>query len=609
MNVEFSKSFMTSYLLSLGERSRLEKGTQKWGLDWVIYNMGQALYGKPIRLPFAREPESKLPKSKPECEFGIDLSFLSEDETEFHIFVLKAKRLNNGNWTSCNFDEDLRKAICPDLEAKDLQHVKSINVILAYNRDDDNNGIELFDRFVKCAPKEIAEGVSLTINRLNLSDLVDLTLKHLLSPSLLPQDFFVQLAFISAQVAEFKHGSDQWNQQLIPAWRRFVDDLLIGSSGIRGANVIPVVLLILFEHGKNNDSFETGWIDLIEWASIAMWNQYLKSNDENFKLSAHRFWKEFYIAELTRFYTAHIEALSTKYAIDNLAHRGANFLGAISAANIAYWHITRLGILSLFFAYTPKSESEEAEKVVNDALATVANWIMAIMRANQAVYRPLLDIHHIQIFLIIRAFVSAKRNREVVNFFPKLILNLFFRRVGKSEIPFLDGNNSLENVLEQVANSNKQNLLLKDSSFFIMMLMEIACAFPKEDRDIILPDIYKKLVLGLFDSGEQDLTKALELFSWIPPKDWEKKVFEGTFMDGEAISLGSLMKTKNPSADEIVDKIVDLVSQTRDIGKFPDSLGAPVEATILASVKFDSPIPPEMWRWFVFPKEGNEKAE
>ena len=78
MNTDLQKSFVTYYLESLHERTRQEKNGAKWGLDWVIYNLGFALFGKPVRLPFIRGATGEYAKTKSEAEFGVDVAFLSE---------------------------------------------------------------------------------------------------------------------------------------------------------------------------------------------------------------------------------------------------------------------------------------------------------------------------------------------------------------------------------------------------------------------------------------------------------------------------------------------------------------------------------------------------
>ena len=228
----------------------------------MVYNLGLARFGKPVRLPFLRGGDSGFPKSKVEAEFGIDLAFLSEDALHLTIFVLKDEPLTNTTWTRNDFDRDLRMAMTPDLNAEGLEDVAAVTVILAYNKDDQQNGIEVYNRFVATAPNSLRNGIALRFWRWNLSELVEQTTGHALSPALLPERFFGQLSYLSAQAADFPHGSDAWTQQLVPNWRRFIDDVLAETTGVRVSALIPVALIILRQQAESNESIETGWIDL-----------------------------------------------------------------------------------------------------------------------------------------------------------------------------------------------------------------------------------------------------------------------------------------------------------------------------------------------------------
>jgi hypothetical protein len=169
MNPEHVKSFVTYYLQNLSERTRREKTGTKWGIDWIAYNIGLARFGKTVRLPFLRHGSGGFPKSKTEAEFGIDVAFVSEDGSELIVFVLKDEPLTNTTWTANGFDRDLRMAITPDLGAPDLEHVTRVTITLAYNKDDNQNGIEIYDRFVAAAPTTVGDKVALHFVRWNLS--------------------------------------------------------------------------------------------------------------------------------------------------------------------------------------------------------------------------------------------------------------------------------------------------------------------------------------------------------------------------------------------------------------------------------------------------------
>jgi hypothetical protein len=607
MNPEAIKSFVTYYLQSLHERTRREKSGPKWGIDWVAYNIGLAKFGKPVRLPFLRSGDEGYPKTKVEAEFGIDVAFLSGDGRHLVIFVLKDEPLTNKNWTRNDFDGDLRRAMFPDLSADGLEDVASVTVILAYNKDDEQNGIELYDRLVSDAPTKLRDGLPLNFVRWNLAELVEQTIQNVLSPSLLPERFFGQLSYLAAQVADFTHGSDAWERQLIPNWKRFVDDVLQESGGARGPALIPVVLIILRQHAQNNPSFETGWIDLVEWAAIALWNVYAirsGSSDRAVTDAIERFWTDFYIAEVDRFYRAHIEDLGTEQAIDQLA-RGA-YVGAIAASHVAYWHLGRLGLLSLHLAELADSGDADMERSRRERLEEIANWTAMLANANVSVFRPVLDIQHIEIFLLVEAWRNAGRVAETAALLQNLQARLYLRRLGHSDLPFLDGANSFENVFEQLATRPKDSLVLSASSFFVLMLLELCCLLPDESRNTLIALIHRRLVLGALDQGDPGDRQPLDLMSWIPPTDWVQKVFRGD-VEGESVAVPRFADSRDATAADILAGMRRVVAEMRTVSPIQLPAEIPLAAAILASLRYGTPLPPELWRRFAFPRTDESR--
>ena len=607
MTPDLDKAFVTAYLLNLKERTRSEQSGVKWGIDWLVYNLGQALYGKPVRLPFLRQTDPAAIKTKTEAEFGIDLSFLSVDRQTLTIFVLKDEQLSNKTWMANGIHEDLSKAATPDLATQGMETVTAVQIILAYNRDEDANGISLFERFAGAANPQIAGRAKLTFTRWNLSDLVDLTLGHLLTPALVPQQFFGQLNYLCAQIAHFPHGSDEWEKQLVPGWKRFVADVLASDQGARGVSLVPVALIILRQHGTTNKTLETGWIDLIEWAAIPLWLRFADSNDEAVRGQVYRFWTVFYLTELDRFYRAHIEALGTDHAIDQLA-RGS-MVGTVATAMVAHWHMARIGLLSVGLAESMPDDSPDKRRHRQIALQEVANWMVQLLNANDSCLRPILDIHHIELALLMFTLSNANRLDVFSQVLPGLVQHLFLRRVERGEIPFLDGHNSLDNFFEQVATGGAEKLVLTQSSFYVLMLLECACALGESFRNQFLGLFHRRLVLGAMDSGPQLNLSPLHLMSWIPPEDWEKRVLQGYVEDGDVVSCGPFANSPDAPAAEIYAAMTRFVSGMRKVRTFSDALRVPLGPLILASLRHKSPLPPELWRDAAFPEnDGGTEA-
>lgn len=606
MDQDHRKSFLTYYLRSLYERTRLEKSGAKWGFDWVIYNLGLSLYGKPVRLPFLRTANGEYSKSKNEAEFGVDLSFLSEDHHTLTIFVLKDEPLTNRTWTDNDFLRDLEMASRPDLGAEGLAYVKHVVIILAYNKDDEANGIKAYDLFVRATNPTLRNDVQLRFERWNLSDLVEQTLGHLLTPALVPQRFFGQLSYLCAQAADFRHGSDPWEQQLVPAWKRFLQDVIGEGAGERGVALVPISLIIIRQHAADNPSVQTGIIDLTEWAAISLWRLAAESKDRKTKLKVMEFWVEFYIGELESFYNAQIPFLAAEQSIDQVA--GAGYVGAVAASWIGYWHLGRLGLLSYSFSELLPPEIEDKQQERQLALSKVASWIAQLANANVCIYRPVLDIQHIEIFLAVAAFGNAGRMREAASFFVPLIERLYLRRIGGSDLPFLDGHNSLENVFEQVASKSEDKVIVTESSFFVLMLLELCCYHAPTERDELLGQIHRRLVLGAYDVGENENTRPIDLISWIPPVDWEKKVLSGYVDDGEVVSVQPFAESRDAEGSEIYSGIEHLISQMRSAPLLELKSGVPLGALILACLRHRSPLPPDLWRESAFPRKCKESG-
>jgi|CXWL01.1.fsa_nt_gi hypothetical protein len=598
MNTDSTKTFLTYYLQALNERTRREKNGPKWGIDWVVYNIGMARFGKAVRLPFLRAGVDGYPKSKVEAEFGVDLAFLSDDRKSLVIFVLKDEPLTNATWISDGFDRDLRMATFPDLDADDMKDVAKVKIILAYNKDEERNGVELFDRLVADSPRVLRDAVDLAFDRWNLSTLVEETLHHVLSPSLLPERFFGQLSYLGSQAAEFPHGSDRWETQLVPAWRRFIDDVLT-EGGHRGISLIPVALIILREQATENVSFETGWLDLIEWAAIALWRHHADHPGKATRVAVDRFWSDFYLTELHGFYSAHIATLGVEKAIDQLARSG--YVGSVGAAYVMYWHLGRVGILAAHLCDRVSADEGEKRAASEALLQVVANWIALLVNANTSALRPTLDVHHIQLFLVLHALWRAGRQSDVATFIGALQGRLYMRRLGKSPLPFLDGSNSLENVFEQVAAQPKEPVVSTSSSFFILALMEMCRFASAPDRDRLVELTHRRLVLGRLDNGELGDRTPLDLMSWIPALDWPKKVLRGEGGDGTSVTIPPFADSHVAPARDLLIGVRRVIEAMREVVHDQMTIDVPRAALLLASLRFGTPLPPEFWRAEAFP--------
>lgn len=607
MNDNIRTSFLTFYIQSLGERTRDEKSGTKFGFDWIIYNLGIIEGWTPHRLPFLRTGSSEISITKTEPEFGIDLSFISPDRKTLRIFVLKDEVLKKSNWDNHNFDNDIRQATTPDLKGAGTDKIESVEVILAYNKDEDRTGISLFERLTQSLGTRIGDCVSLSFSRWNLTIIVEKVQTSLLTPSLLPQKFYSLFTYICSQFADFRHGSDEWNNQMVPNWRRFLEMLLSENSDERCLRLLPVSLLILQEHGKENRTRETAWIDLVEWGMLEAWNVYLHSKNRKVKASVEQMWFELYLYEIQRYYEKHQDDLSVPFSLNKLNSGG--YVDSVASAVLAHWHIARIGILDVSLFESLPLESAEDLKYRHAVLLKVSNIMTKLISGNPSSLRPLIDIHHIELFLTWFSIAQVGRGSDLYNWLIILTNRLFMRRVGNAHIPFIEGRNSIELVFEYTAKGEKPTEFCDTSSVYLTCLLELICHLPIDQRDELLTSVYHRLVQGKLDcGGRPDDCKPINLMQWIPPEDWGNTVLtESQASRGECCVISFLKLGEDASNDDldIYNFINTLVNETREKRNFKIPNELPLSVIILACLKHQSPLPPEVWRQFIFTKLEN----
>ena len=66
-----------------------------------------------------------------------------------------------------------------------------------------------------------------------------------------------------------------------------------------------------------------------------------------------------------------------------------------------YWHMGRLGILgTAVLQLADVADSDNSKKSLMIACQKVVNTVIGMVNANPACLRPMLDIHHIELFLV-----------------------------------------------------------------------------------------------------------------------------------------------------------------------------------------------------------------
>lgn len=599
MNNPSLNIFLVNYINSLGERTRKDKKTINIGFDWIIYNLALAKNWTPVRLPFFRQANIQAAKTKTEAEFGIDMSFLTHKKDELLIFVLKDEILNNKNWNKSNFDSDLRMAASPDLSSNELSKVKSIRVILAYNKDEDQTGIKLFNNLTSSFGKKIRNNKSRLFERWNLTKITEEVKTHLISPDLLPQHLSSQFNYICSQTSDFDYGSVEWENQLVPNWKSFIRIVLRSPIDERKLRLVSVALLILYDYKKESPNSYPGWIDLIEWAMLSLWECHKNLKTKKQRRIVVDIWLQFYINELEKYFLEVSNVFTTEHGLHG--NQGNIGLVPVNDAYIAYWHIGRLGILTLAPQELIDKENKEGEKLILDILDRSVGWITKCLRLNPASMRPLIDLHHIELFLIWLIFWQSGRNDEIYKWLSELESRLLVRRVGNANIPFIEGRNRMDLVAEYAATSDRPPEYVDNSSYLLLMILELCFSLEDKDRDELLDRYYQRVVKGIGNDGKalSDKVGFLDLIGWIPPDDWGQRILHESVTDGTAITTNNFEDTLE-GVNSLSKKIKNFVEQSRE--KFPPKIpvGIPHTVLILACIKHKSPLPSEFWRGSIF---------
>ena len=89
------------------------------------------------------------------------------------VFVLKDEVLSYRNWIAERFEDDLRRARDQDLTTPELIRVEEVAIVLAYNKDDDEEGVESFEKFERASDPKIAGRAAVKFERWNLTTITE----------------------------------------------------------------------------------------------------------------------------------------------------------------------------------------------------------------------------------------------------------------------------------------------------------------------------------------------------------------------------------------------------------------------------------------------------
>jgi hypothetical protein len=605
---ETLRIFLSHYLSALSEETQQTVAGRRFGFDHVIEQLGVAHGWHVHRTPSHPGVGDALPKPKKEPEHGIDYAFFSADRTTLLVFVLKDEALTYKNFTGERFDTDLRRAAQHDLTIPEYSSINCVRVILTYNKNDDEEGIEEFTRLTKTLGTRVGDNATLAFERWNLERLVTEVESRLLTPALLPANFFKSLTYVCWQVGDFTHGSNQWEEVLLPDWKELLESLLADEITPRSVWMVAVTLPIVRKHGKEEAAFETGWLDLAEWAMIALWRAAERSGNNVVRKAVTEVWLETYVQDLERFYLRHGDDLGREHA---LSTRAQPSFQPVAESYLAFWHLGRLGILWFTVTTLKFADTDEMKKAQGDRLGQIAGWMHGLVRANPGAMRPVLDVHHVELFLFWQTFHRHGETQIVAQWLYDLYEHLLVRRRQTNDpLRLIASDNNWESVFEFIVSGKAPTESYGRSSYLMLMLLELGFSLPTKNRDEYLKLFHEHLVLGQDSAGKSfGFAESVELAGWAPPKDWVDLVMGDGLMRAEergvALMTHNFVQRSRRTATPLAERIEHFVQQSREKHRFDISSRIPFSILALACIKTRSPLPSEFWRRMIFPALPN----
>ena len=140
------------------------------------------------------------------------------------------------------------------------------------------------------------------------------------------------------------------------------------------------------------------------------------------------------------------------------------------------------------------------------------------------------------------------------------------------------------------------------------MLLEIMFSLDENDREELLKKYFKHIILGRGDDNEplSHPDYQIDLYSWVPPDDWNTRIYKEKVINGIAVSS---LNFQDIEEEKLSAKIKSFIIQSNK--KFPTKVTFenPLASYILACLKNESPIPPIFWRGSIFPELYTNKTE
>lgn len=585
---------MRDYIQSLKEDGEL---------DWVIANIGIAKGWSVLRLPFIRREDGKIKQKKAEPEFGIDLSFFVDDEKrELVIIVLKDEKLTSTTWKSHRIQNDLNDAKDVLLDRRPYATVEKLTLVLAYNKDENAAGLTSYDNFVGSNPVNLSRGlrnpVEISHERWNLERICEEIEANVFTADILPRQFSGGLHYLCSQIKDFSFGTTQWEQITQPTWRQLLKSIMGIENTDRALLTLNFCLSLIkreFDLKSSSSRISPGYIDLYEIALLAA------AARCKGKVAMYHQTRVEYFTVLHDYFSENVAVLKCPDAFDQ-----ASFLGltAVRSAHLAFWNIGRLCLfIHLMIELRAELSNQELESVFQVEIDSWIDLLNLTCVNNDAIFRPLIDLHHIELYLIWSAFLHKSKIPYIRTWLRKLTEFLAVRRNLNQiwKLPFIESYNRMDLVAEFAVTQQRPIGFTDQTSYLVMMLIELGSVLPPEQHREIVTDIVSSIVMpSSRKKAKRETEEQLKLVSWTPPANWATEILSGGMgREGTLRVVGCYGDT----AEEIADELIDTVRNAQLQGDTPSVFGESPVMQILASIRFQSPLPPYFWR------RGNKAQE
>ncbi len=580
-------NFLREYLQSLKEDGEL---------DWVIANIGIAKGWSVLRLPFGRSENGKIKLKKGESEFGIDLSFFADnDRKELVIVALKDERLTSVTWKKENIQNDLLEAISVPLERKPYQKVEQIVLIFAHNKDENRDGDEAYERFASQhrfnETRTDGTRVPVRHERWNLERICYEIETNIFTADILPRQFTGALHYLCSQIKEFEFGSTKWVQITQPTWTHLVKSVLKTENRDRAILTINFCLSVIklaFDEKPHSNGISPGYIDLYELGMLAA------SHICEGKVELYNQTRLGYFEVLQSYFQENVAVFRCPDAFDQASFMG---LTAIRSAHLAFWNMGRLALfIRLMYEIQGELPSQELKSAFRPEIDHWVNLLIVSLMNNDAIFRPLIDLHHIELYLIWSVMIHEGKIPDIHEWLQKLTQFLAVRRSPNQvwELPFIESYSRMDLVAEFAVTQQRPIGFMDQTSYLVMMLVELSSILPPEQHREIVVEIVSSIVMpSIVLKEKHEAVEPLKLVSWAPPANWATEILNGGMAREGTLKV---VAWYGRTTEEIADELIETVRNARLKSDSIDAFGESPVIQILASVRYRSPLPPVFWR-------------